>query len=93
VWADQRLSVVTMSVALRACVPWPFVALMNTIWPSCEPGANVVAFSLKVIVTVSGWVLAVPLVNDAFSQPGMPEIKNRTPPLDELSRWRKGSQR
>ena len=54
---------------------WPFMALMKATGRRTRPGANVACILAQVIVTVSGCVVAVPLVNDAFSQSEHPRSR------------------
>jgi hypothetical protein len=59
------------------------VVLIKVIAPLYSPGARVLALSRTVNVTVRGNVVAVAVVNDAFSQLGIPEMKKPTLPVDE----------
>ena len=86
----HSLSDVRTSVALRVCVPWPFEMLIKIISLLYEPSFKVFALSRKVNVTVRGRAVAVPVVNDAFSQLGIPEIRKPISPPDDLSAYLKG---
>jgi hypothetical protein len=62
----------TVSVAFRVVVPGPPSVLAKVMVAGYVPGLNPQAFTERVSVTVGG---TVPVVKEAFSQLGIPEIE------------------
>ena len=66
----------TVSVAVRLVLPWPFVVLVKMIVAGpYVPGARLFALAFTVKVTVVADVVTVPAVAEAVSQLGSPEIE------------------
>jgi hypothetical protein len=75
-----------MTVALRVVLPTLLVVLVKlTVLGPKPPTPKVPALLFTVKVTVTGDDVAVPEVNEGFSQLGTPEIEKPTLPELELS--------